>query len=79
MAMVTFRFDGSALRQRRRSAGLTVSQLAAAIGRSEASVQHYQSGHTLPPTAAVLALSAALGVEPGALFSPGPEWEEAMI
>jgi transcriptional regulator with XRE-family HTH domain len=76
--MVRFQFDGLALRQRRRCAGLTVSQLAAAIGRSPASVQHYQSGHTLPSTAAVLALSAVLGCEPGCLFSPESEMEEAM-
>jgi transcriptional regulator with XRE-family HTH domain len=70
--MVTFRFNGSEVRRHRREAGLTQAQLARLVGRSNASICHWEIGLSLPPTAAVVALSAALGCEPGALFSPEP-------
>jgi transcriptional regulator with XRE-family HTH domain len=63
-----FVFDGSRLRQRRRSAGLTVSQLAAAVGRCTASIVHYQSGLTVPPTAALLRVCEVLDCHPAELF-----------
>jgi len=76
--MARFTFDGSELKRRRRAAGLTVAELARLVGRSHASLTHYESGFTLPPTAALLRLSEALQVEPGALFSSEPEKERAM-
>jgi transcriptional regulator with XRE-family HTH domain len=76
--MVLFDFDGAELKRRRQEAGLTQAQLARLVGRSTASLSHYESHFSRPPTAAVLALSAALACEPGALFSPVPEQEDAM-
>ena len=76
--MARFTFDGSELRRRRREAGLTQAELARQVGRSHASVTHYESGLSLPPVQVLLELSAALQVEPGALFSPEPEREVAM-
>jgi transcriptional regulator with XRE-family HTH domain len=76
--MVTFRFDSSELQRRRHKAGLTQAELARRVGRSNASLAHYESGFSVPPTAAILRLSAALGIKPGALFSPVPENEGAM-
>jgi transcriptional regulator with XRE-family HTH domain len=76
--MARFAFDGSELKRRRRAAGLTQAELARLVGRSHASITHYESGLTIPPTVALLRLSEALQVELGALFSPEPERENAM-
>lgn len=76
--MVMFRFDGQELKRRRRSAGLTVGELARQVGRSHASLTHYESGFTVPSTSALLRMCSVLGVKPGALFSPVLERERAM-
>jgi transcriptional regulator with XRE-family HTH domain len=76
--MARFAFDGSELKRRRREAGLTQAELARLVGRSHASVTHYEIGISVPPVQVLLELSSTLGVEPGALFSPEPERERAM-
>jgi transcriptional regulator with XRE-family HTH domain len=76
--MARFSFDGSELKRRRRESGLTQAQLARQVGRSHASVTHYETGLSLPPVQVLLELSSTLGVEPGALFSPEPAKEAAV-
>jgi transcriptional regulator with XRE-family HTH domain len=74
--MALFRFDGTELKNQRLAAGFTQAELARQVGRCKASLTHYESGHTVPPTAALLRLASALGCEPGALFSPEPGQED---
>jgi transcriptional regulator with XRE-family HTH domain len=76
--MVMFRFDGAEVKKRRCAAGFTQAELGQAVGRSKASVKCYENCVSVPPTAAVLALSAALQCEPGQLFSPVTENEKVM-
>jgi transcriptional regulator with XRE-family HTH domain len=51
--MVLFRFDPSELKRQRLASGLTVAELARRLGRSHASLTHYESGFTAPPTSAL--------------------------
>jgi transcriptional regulator with XRE-family HTH domain len=74
-----FSFSGSELKRRRLEAGLTQAQLARLVGRSNASVAHYEIGFSLPPIAALLRLASALQCEPGALFRPEPDRTEAVM
>nr|WSY53807.1 helix-turn-helix domain-containing protein [Streptomyces sp. NBC_00886] len=53
-------FDGPALRDQRRLAGLTVAQLAAAVGRSVWVVWDYERGRVTPPVDVAAGLADAL-------------------
>lgn len=55
-------FDGAALRDQRRLAGLTAAQLAAAIGRTEWTVWSYETGRVRPPVDVAVGLADALDV-----------------
>ncbi len=50
------------LRDIRTAAGLTATQLAAKVGRSEQSIQLYERGSVTPPIEMVYAMADALGV-----------------
>jgi transcriptional regulator with XRE-family HTH domain len=63
-----FVFDGQVLRQRRIEAGLSLTDLAHAVGRSVPSLVHYQNGRTVPPTKALLKLCEVLDCEPSTMF-----------
>jgi DNA-binding XRE family transcriptional regulator len=76
LVMARFAFDGLELKRRRREAGLTQAELARQVGRSHASLTHYESGFTVPPTAALLRVCEVLQVEPGSLFTAVPEKED---
>lgn len=55
-------FDGAALRDQRRLAGLTASQLAAAVGRSVWVVWDYETGRVTPPVDVAAGLADALNL-----------------
>jgi transcriptional regulator with XRE-family HTH domain len=67
--MTCFSWNGSELKRHRLAAGLTQAQLARLVGRSHASVTHYEANFSVPPVQVLLRLSEALQVEPGALFT----------
>lgn len=53
-------FNGAALRDQRRLAGVPASQLAAAIGRTEDAVWSYERGRVIPPVDIAAGLADAL-------------------
>lgn len=53
-------FDGPALRDQRRLAGLSVAQLAAAVGRTEWALYAYETGRSTPPVDIAAGLAEAL-------------------
>lgn len=53
-------FNGAALRDQRRLAGIPAAQLAAAIGRSEWTVWGYETGRVIPPVDVAAGLADAL-------------------
>jgi ribosome-binding protein aMBF1 (putative translation factor) len=55
-------FDGAALRDTRRLAGIPAAQLAAAVGRSEHAVWSYETGRIRPPLDVAAGLADALDV-----------------
>ncbi|WP_019072396.1 helix-turn-helix domain-containing protein [Streptomyces hokutonensis] len=55
-------FDGAALRDQRRLAGITAAQLAAVVGRTEDAVWSYETGRATPPIDIAAALADALDV-----------------
>jgi transcriptional regulator with XRE-family HTH domain len=74
-----FQFDGSELKRRRQAEGLTQAQLARLVGRSHASITHYEIGHSVPPTTALLRICSALEIDPGCLFSQVEDAEEEAV
>jgi hypothetical protein len=75
----TYRFDGPGLRKRRLEAGLSLGALADAIGRSVPALVKYQNGELMPSTGTLLALCAAFGCEPGALFCAVEAQDRALV
>jgi ribosome-binding protein aMBF1 (putative translation factor) len=65
-------FDGAALRDQRRLAGLSAAQLAAAIDRSEWTVWSYEAGRTVPPVDVAAGLADALSVGLDLLLTRAP-------
>lgn len=63
-------FDGAALRDQRRLAGIPAATLAAAIGRSEWSVWSYETGRVIPPVDVAVGLADALRVRLDQLLAP---------
>lgn len=55
-------FNGAALRDQRRLAGLSAAELAAHIGRSEWAVYSYETGRMQPPISVAAAAAGALGL-----------------
>jgi predicted transcriptional regulator len=53
-------FNGAALRDQRRLAGLSVAHLAAVVGRTEWAVYNYETGRTTPPVDVAAGLADAL-------------------
>ncbi|MCX4858955.1 helix-turn-helix domain-containing protein [Streptomyces canus] len=60
--MATLAFDGAALRDQRRLAGLSAAQLAAAVGRSPDSLWGYETGRFRPSVDTAAGLAEALGI-----------------
>jgi len=60
------------LRSARQAAGLTRTELAAAINRGEQTVVSYELGRVQPPLATLDSLAAALSVRPGDLLEEAP-------
>lgn len=55
-------FNGRALRDQRRLAGIPAAQLAAAVGRTEWAIWAYEAGRTTPPVDVAADLADALDV-----------------
>ncbi|MDV9168742.1 helix-turn-helix transcriptional regulator [Streptomyces sp. W16] len=53
-------FNGPALRDQRRLAGLSVAQLATAVGRTPWTIWDYETGRTTPPVDVAAGLADAL-------------------
>lgn len=64
------RFSPAALRRARVDSGIRIECVAVAISRSVDSIRAYESGRANPPAAVVASLAAALGIDPGDLFTP---------
>ncbi|WP_406462314.1 helix-turn-helix domain-containing protein [Streptomyces sp. NBC_01622] len=58
--MATRAFNGAALRDQRRLAGLTAAQLATAVGRTEHTVWAYETGRVRPSVDVAAGLADAL-------------------
>lgn len=56
------RFDGAALRDQRRLAGIPAAQLAAAVDRTADAVWSYETGRATPPVDVAATLADTLGV-----------------
>lgn len=67
------RFNGHAVRALREARDWSVTQLAAAIRRSEASVRSIEAGRTVPSMQTYLSLLEALDVAPEELLECGAE------
>lgn len=61
-------FDGSAMREHRRRAGIRMEALAKEVGVSAATLYQWERGGIEPTCAAMIALADAIGVLPGALL-----------
>lgn len=59
---------GAAIKAARGSKGLTQSALAEAIGTDQRQIWRWESGERYPSGYQVMALAAALGIDPGALL-----------
>ncbi|MFG2473545.1 helix-turn-helix domain-containing protein [Streptomyces fagopyri] len=57
---VTRAFNGAALRDQRRLAGVPASQLAAVVGRTEDAVWAWERGRTVPPVDVAATIADAL-------------------
>lgn len=55
-------FNGAALRDARRLAGIPAAQLAAAVARTEWAIWSYETGRTSPPVDVAAGLADALDV-----------------
>ena len=64
-------FSGSEVRRRRQSQGLRAEHLAVVADRSAAAIHAYEVGQIDPPASVVAALAAALGCDPGDLYTGG--------
>lgn len=63
---------GPAIRHYREEAGLSVSELARAVGVTEGAIRHYETGRQTPPIDKLESLGEALGVNPFLLLvQPG--------
>jgi transcriptional regulator with XRE-family HTH domain len=71
--MPAVRFSPEALRRIRADRGLSVTRLAAAIDRTEGSVQGYEAGRFAPSTDALGRLADVLDCSVSDLFAPTPE------
>jgi transcriptional regulator with XRE-family HTH domain len=65
-----YHFDASELQRRREAAGLTRHDLAHRLGRTTASVCHYEAGRTYPSMGVMLRLCTELGCQPSDLLRP---------
>ena len=65
------------LRAARAAAGLTRTELAGVIGRTEQTIILYELGHRPPPTEIVVKIAEALGIHPGELFDDDSERVDA--
>ncbi|MCX4671579.1 helix-turn-helix domain-containing protein [Streptomyces sp. NBC_01381] len=65
-------FSGPALRSARRSAGLTVPELAAAVGKSQWTIYRTEQGHVPVPVDLADALAEAVNVQLEALLHADP-------
>lgn len=63
-------FNGPALRDQRRLAGLTAAQLAATVGRSEWTLWGYETGRVIPPVDVAAGLADALALHLDQLLVP---------
>ncbi|KAB1149232.1 helix-turn-helix transcriptional regulator [Streptomyces luteolifulvus] len=66
-------FDGAALRDARRLAGIPAAQLAAAIGRTEWTVWSYETGRIRPSVDIAAGLADALDLHVEQLLTRTPE------
>jgi transcriptional regulator with XRE-family HTH domain len=66
-------FSPELLRRLRKERRITITNFAAAIGRSSFSQHHYEHGDKAPPADIVARMAAVLGVQPGDLFVPVEE------
>ena len=60
------------IRHAREAAGMTRTELGAAIGRTEQTIIAYEHGRAVPPTTVVAAIADTLGVHPGHFFEHEP-------
>ncbi len=71
---------GKRLNRLRREAGLTLADVAAALGVSKPTVWAWEKGKARPLPERLAAIAAALGVEPAMLLdAPGPSGTTAMV
>ena len=61
-------FDGNAMREHRRRAGIRMDALAKDVGVSVTTLYQWEHGDIGPTCAAMIALADAIGVLPGALL-----------
>lgn len=66
--MAKLKSIGETIREARQAAGLTIAQVALAIGASWLSVQRYETSARIPPWETIEAISAACGVDADAVF-----------
>jgi DNA-binding XRE family transcriptional regulator len=72
-ALLVQRFSPVRLKQRREASGLTRTELAYAVGRSEQMVFLWEKGKFVPPTEVLVRIAQALGVDVGDLFEDGSD------
>lgn len=65
--------SGSRIRAARESAGLTRTELAVEVGRSEQTIILYETGRHPAPTEIVVRIAEVLGIHPGELFDDDQE------
>jgi transcriptional regulator with XRE-family HTH domain len=63
-------FNGAALRDQRRLAGIPVSQLARAVARGEDAIWAYETGRVIPPVDVAATLADALHLGLDQLLTP---------
>jgi len=66
--MLTYVFDGQALRRHRKDRALRVEELSSLVGCSVKTLWFYESGRTIPSATMVGRFAAELGCDPGDLF-----------
>jgi transcriptional regulator with XRE-family HTH domain len=64
---------GRLIREARKRAGLTQSELARAVGVQKAAVCRWERAYRAPPHDMLIAVAKALGVRPAALVPTGRE------
>jgi transcriptional regulator with XRE-family HTH domain len=73
MMNTAYRFNPQLLRRAREARGLSVPGLAAKAGVSFGSVYAWEYGDRIPTSANLCKIAAALGIDPGDLFTRSDE------